>query len=146
MSRRVEGSRLDTGRVDTSGHEAQQAEGLGQKAINRRRLNGIDKASGHTRETGAAAQSNRPETADFQSSSNPAGQSVDDALIDFVMPRIPEPAILRRSVSILQHCVTELVPDLDGGDQLKNLAKTLIDDEIERHRELLGRLQGGIET
>lgn len=146
MTRRVEGSRLDTGRVDTSGNEAQQAEGLSQKAINRRRLNGIDKAAGHTRETGAAAQSNRPETADFQSSSNSAGQSVDDALIDFVMPRIPEPAILRRSVSILQHCVTELVPDLDGGDQLKSLAKTLIDDEIERHRELLGRLQGGIET
>lgn len=146
MTRRVEGSGLDAARVDTSGREAQQAEGFRGQAINRRRLNGVDKAAGRTREANATSRSDRPETPDFQSSSGSTGKSIDDALIDFVMPRIPEPAILRRSVSILQHCVTELVPGLEGGDQLKSLARTLIKDEIERHRELLSRLQGGIET
>lgn len=146
MSRRLEGPRFDAGRVDTSGREAQQAEGVRGQAINRRRLNGVNKAAARAREADAPSSSDRAASADFQSSSGAAGKSLDDALIDFVMPRIPEPAILRRSVSILQHCVTHLVPDLEGGEQLKSLARTLMQDEIERHRELLGRLQGGIET
>jgi hypothetical protein len=146
MNRRLEGPRLDAGRVDTSGREAQHAEGMRGQAINRRRLNGVDKAAGRTQEANAASQSDRPQTADFHYASGASGKSLDDALIDFVMPRIPEPAILRRSVSILQHCVTQLVPGLEGGEQLKSLAKTLMQDEIERHRELLDRLQGGIET
>ncbi|WP_395383006.1 hypothetical protein ACHMW4_31160 [Mesorhizobium sp. UC22_110] len=62
------------------------------------------------------------------------------------MPEIPEPAILRRSVPILHHFITEVVPDLEGGEPLRALARTLMHDEIERHRELLGRLQGGTGT
>jgi hypothetical protein len=146
MNRRLEGPGLDAGRLDTSGREAQQVDGARGQAINRRRLNNVEKAAARTRETNGAARSERPETADFQPPSGSSGKSLDDALIDFIMPRIPDPAILRRSVSILQHCVTDLVPDLEGGEQLKNLARTLMQDEIERHRELLGRLQGGIET
>jgi hypothetical protein len=117
-----------------------------RQAINRRRLNGIGKTANRSQEASAASQSDRPEGADFQYSSDATGKSLDDALIDFVMPRIPEPAILRRSVFILQNCITDLVPSLEGGEQLKSLARTLMEDEIERHRELLGRLQGGIET
>ena len=143
MNRRLEGPGLDAGRLDTSGREAQQADGARGQTINRRRLNNVEKAAARTREANGAARS---ETADFQPPSGSTGKSLDDALIDFIMPRIPDPAILRRSASILQHCVTDLVPDLEGGEQLKNLARTLMQDEIERHRELLGRLQGGIET
>ena len=145
MSCRLEGPRFDAGKVDTSGREARQAEGIRGQSINRRRLNGVEKAA-RMREANAASSSDRPEAADLQASLGATGKSLDDALIDFIMPRIPDPAILRRSVSILQHCVTNLVPDLEGGEQLKNLALTLMQDEIERHRELLGRLEGGIET
>jgi hypothetical protein len=146
MNRRLEGPRFDAAWVDTSGRAAQQAEGVRGQPINRRRLNGVDKAAARAGEASSASRSDRSEAADFQSSSVATGKSLDDALIDFVMPRIPEPAILRRSVSILQHCVTHLVPDLEGGEHIKSLARTLIQDEIERHRELLGRLQGGVET
>ncbi|MCG7503600.1 hypothetical protein [Mesorhizobium retamae] len=76
-------------------------------------------------------------------SAGASGKSLDEILAEFVMPEIPEPAILRRSVPILHHFITEVVPDLDGGEPLRALAKSLMEDEIERHRELLGRLQGG---
>lgn len=71
--------------------------------------------------------------------------SVDDLLAEFVAPQALEPAILSRSVSILQHCITDLVPDLDGGDQLHDLAKALMEEEIERQRDLLDRMQEGFE-
>ena len=73
-------------------------------------------------------------------SAGASGKSLDEILAEFVMPEIPEPAILRRSVPILHHFITEVVPDLDGGEPLRALAKSLMEDEIERHRELLGRL------
>ncbi|WP_245492974.1 MULTISPECIES: hypothetical protein [unclassified Mesorhizobium] len=146
MNRRLEGPRLDSARLDTSGRGAQHAESLRSQPINRRRLNGIGKTTSRTNQAGAAKQSDRPEAADFQTSQDAAGTSLEDALIDFVMPRISDPVILRRSVSILQDCITHLVPNLDGGEQLKDLARTLMWDEIGRHRDLLGQLQGGDET
>lgn len=146
MSRRLEGPRFDAARLDTSGREAQPAEGVRGQAINRRRLNGIEKAAGRTKEANSASGADHAEAADFQPSSGTAGKSLDEILIEFVMPRIPDPAILHQSVSILQHCVTHLVPSLEGGEQLRTFARTLMHDEIERHRELRGRLQRGIET
>ncbi|RVC64683.1 MAG: hypothetical protein EOS65_04185 [Mesorhizobium sp.] len=131
--------------MDTAGREVRQAEGVRGQAINRRRMNGVDKAASRAQGTKSAAGAERPQTAEFQSSREAAGESLDDILVDFVMPRIPEPAILRRSVPILQHFVTHLVPNLEGGEQLKSLARTLMEDEIERHRDLLGRMQEGIE-
>ncbi|MGX5844385.1 hypothetical protein ACWGTI_27080 [Mesorhizobium sp. ArgA1] len=145
MNRRLEGPRFDTARVDSAGREVRQAEGVRGQAINRRRMNGVDKAANRAQGTKSAAGAEKPETAEFQSSRGPAEQSLDEILINFVMPSIPEPAILRRSVPILQHFVTHLVPDLEGGEQLKTLARTLMEDEIERHRDLLGRMQEGIE-
>lgn len=109
-------------------------------------MNGVDKAASRAQGTTSAAGTEKPGTAKFQSSRGMAGESLDEALINFVMPAIPEPAILRRSVAILQHLVAHLVPDLEGGEQLKTLARTLMEDEIERHRDLLARIQEGIET
>ena len=145
MNRRLEGPRFDTARVDTAGREVRQAEGVRGQAINRRRMNGADKASNRALGTKSADGAEKPQTAEFQPSPGQAGESLDEILINFVMPSIPEPAILRRSVPILQHFVTDMVPDLEGGEQLKTLARTLMEDEIERHRDLLGRMQEGIE-
>ncbi|SIT55737.1 conserved hypothetical protein [Mesorhizobium prunaredense] len=144
MNRRLEGPRFDTARIDTTGREVRQAEGVHGQAINRRRMNGVDKAASRAQGTRSAAGTQKPGTAEFQSSRGTAGESLDEALINFVMPAIPEPAILRRSVPILQHFVAHLVPGLEGGEQLKTLARTLMEDEIERHRDLLGRIQEGI--
>ncbi|AZN98244.1 hypothetical protein EJ066_14250 [Mesorhizobium sp. M9A.F.Ca.ET.002.03.1.2] len=132
--------------MDTAGREVRQAEGVRGQAINRRRMNGIDKAASRAQGTTSAAGTEKPETAEFQPAQGTTGESLDEALINFVMPGIPEPAILRRSVPILQHFVANLVPDLEGGEQLKTLARTLMEDEIERHRDLLDRIQEGIET
>ncbi|MDG4884032.1 hypothetical protein [Mesorhizobium sp. WSM4884] len=144
MNRRLEGPRLDSARMDTAGRDVHQAEGVRNQTISRRRMNGVDQVAKRAQGTKAAA-AEMPETAEFQASREAAGESLDDILINFVMPAIPEPAILRRSVPILQHFITNLVPELEGGEQLKTLARALIEGEIERHRDLLGRMQEGIE-
>jgi hypothetical protein len=146
VNRRLEGPRFDTARIDTTGREVRQAEGVRGQAINRRRMNGVDKAASRAQGTTSAAGTEKPQNAEFQPSQGTYSESLDEAIINFVMPGIPEPAILRRSVPILQHFVTHLVPGLEGGEQLKTLARTLMEDEIERHRDLLGRIQEGIET
>ncbi|MER9253825.1 hypothetical protein NKI59_18730 [Mesorhizobium sp. M0598] len=144
MNRRLEAARFDTARIDTAGREARQAESVRGQAISRRRTNGVGKkAANGTQGARSAAGAEGPETAEFQASQGAAGESLDEILANFVMPNIPEPAILRRSVPILQDLVTHLVPSLEGGEQLKTLAKTLMEDEIECHRDLLGRMQEG---
>lgn len=144
MNRRLEGPRFDAGRLETTGHQARQAENTRTHAINRQQLKRIRKSADGTQEAASASQANGPDQERSQAAH--AGQSLDEILIDFVMPHLPEQAILRRSVAILQHCVTDLIPTLEGGDQLKGLAQALMDEEIERHRVLLGKLQGGSET
>lgn len=145
MTRRLDGPNIETSNVDLAGREVRQAEGLLTRSVNRRRLDEIDRLRGRTSGAGAARGSEQPEAADF--SYTVSGQSIDEALTEFVMPSIPDPSILRRTASILQDCLVNLVPNLEGGDQLKNLASTLMRDEIEKHRDLLGRLrEGGMET
>ncbi|WP_320251569.1 hypothetical protein [Mesorhizobium vachelliae] len=131
--------------METAGRDVHQAEGLRGQTISRRRMNGVDKTPKGAQGTKSAAAAGEPETAEFQASRYAAGESLDEILSNFVMPTIWEPAILRRSVPILEHFIANLVPDLEGGEQLKTLARTLIEDEIERHRDLLGRMQEGIE-
>ena len=80
---------------------------------------------------------------EFQPARNAADLSLDEVLLDFVMPVGAEPGILRRCVPILQRFVADLVPDLEGGEQLRTLAVTLMEEEIERHRNLVGRMQEG---
>ncbi|MDQ0331340.1 MULTISPECIES: hypothetical protein [Phyllobacteriaceae] len=138
MSRRVDGPRFDA-RPESIGRDADASPA---QPIERRRLNGINrrKAKGANSTSGAEGL----ETEAFNGpSAGTGGKSLDEILAEFVMPEIPEPAILRRSVPILHHFITEIVPDLEGGEPLRALARTLMEDEIERHRELLGRLQGG---
>lgn len=55
-----------------------------------------------------------------------------ELLFDVVEPGIIEPAVLLRSVSILRNCDLNLVPTLDGGDQLQGFAHAMIREEIAR--------------
>lgn len=147
MIQRLDALRTDTSKLDTTaGREAQPVEGTRRRIIDRPRLNGLEKASARA---GKADGANEPAKFDPGSSTalvGPGSLSLDEALEDFVMPGIPDPTIIRRSVSILQHCVDHLVPNLDGGEQLHDLATTLLEEEIERHRELLRLLQGGAQA
>lgn len=140
MSRRVDGPRFDA-RPESIGRDA-HADASHAQPIERRRLNRINRAK--AKGTNSTSGADGLETEAFAGpSAGATGKSLDEILAEFVMPEIPEPAILRRSVPILHHFITEVVPDLEGGEPLRALARTLMEDEIERHRELLGRLQGG---
>lgn len=141
MTRRLEGTRLGTASVDTSGVRIQHAETPELESVSRKRPLRVNKpptSPSHADSLQASERSFRPDAGN--------GRSLDEALLDFVMPRVTEPAILKRSASILQACISELVPHLNGGTQLRELATSLMTDEIERHRELLGRMREGAET
>ncbi|HEV2503930.1 MAG TPA: hypothetical protein VGV39_12700 [Mesorhizobium sp.] len=143
MNRRVDGPRFDA-RPDSIGRDG-HANASHPQPIERRRLNGVNRTK--TKGANSASGTDELETETFGGpSASTTGKSLDEILAEFVMPEIPEPAILRRSVPILHHFITEVVPDLEGGEPLRALARTLMQDEIERHRELLGRLQGGTGT
>ncbi|QPC42958.1 hypothetical protein HW532_09810 [Kaustia mangrovi] len=78
--------------------------------------------------------------------SDVTANSLGEELVDFIMPRIAEPGIFQRSVSILEHLAADVIPRLEGGEELRSLATTLIEDEIGRHQDLLERIHGGLET
>jgi hypothetical protein len=137
MSRRLEGPRLDTARAD--GRDVRQAESVRGQSIGRRRMNDAERA----RQAASAGAAEDPQVPEFQPARNAADLSLDEVLLDFVMPVGAEPGILRRCVPILQRFVVDLVPDLEGGEQLRTLAVTLMEEEIERHRNLVGRMQEG---
>jgi hypothetical protein len=68
------------------------------------------------------------------------------AILDFVMPRVSDPAILRsdRRVAILESLLSDILPHLDDGNGAGSLAVKVVGDEISRQRHLLARLQQGI--
>ncbi|MCR4264822.1 hypothetical protein [Nitratireductor sp. ZSWI3] len=148
MTQRLDALRVDTSRLDTSaGREAPSIEGARRRTIDRPRLNGVDKST--AREGSAAdgaAEAGRLDSGASPVTSRFGPPSLDQALEDFVAPGIPDPTIIRRSVSILKDCVDHLVPNLDGGEQLHELATTLLEEEIQRHQELLRLLHGGGQT
>lgn len=72
-----------------------------------------------------------------------APRSPRQLVADFVEPRIsdPTPFLGGRSLSILERLASEILPNLDESEELRSLAGDIIADEIDRHRELLMRLQ-----
>ena len=148
MTPRLDAVRIDTSRLDgNAGREAPSVEGARRRTVDRPRLDGLEKPS--SRAGKAADGAGDAQALDANGSSSIASfgaRSLDDALDGFVTPGIPDPTIIRRSISILQHCVEHLVPDLDGGEQLHDLATALLEDEIERHKELLRLMQEGAHT
>jgi hypothetical protein len=77
-----------------------------------------------------------------------ARTSPNEDLADFIMPRLTQPAILQggRSLAILEHLVTSVIPSFEESHQLRSLATAAIAAEISRRRDLLDRLHQGIAT
>ena len=73
-------------------------------------------------------------------------RSLRQYIVDFVEPRISDPTVFQngRSLSILEHLASDIIPTLDESKELRSLAGAIIADEIERHRELVTRLHSGI--
>jgi hypothetical protein len=73
-------------------------------------------------------------------------RSLRQRVADFVEPRIsdPTPFLGGRSLSILERLASDVLPGLDESEELRSLAGDIIADEIDRHRELLLRLQSDI--
>lgn len=141
MTRRLDAVRFDAARPVT-GRKLAEAEALRAPSFDRQRLDSTRRAANRARHTDANSPAQDADASSLQAPAS-SGQSLDDVLLDLVTPRIDDPSLLRRSVSILEHCVDNVLPTLEGGDQLRHLAATLIEDEIQRHRTLLERMQGG---
>jgi len=68
--------------------------------------------------------------------------SVRDEITDFIMPRIGNSGILNslRYMELLGHVVALILPSLGEGDEIKEIAIAVIEEEMERHRELQDRI------
>lgn len=134
MNRRLEGPRLDIGKLDASADSLLQAEAQLEHVMTRRRIARPSRDPATSPETMATSALEGP--SESGAAGTTAGKSLDDILQDFIMPVIPEPAVLRRSMPILEHFMHHIVPTLEGGEQLKTIATTLLAEEIERLRIL----------
>ncbi|WP_274425122.1 hypothetical protein [Chelativorans sp. YIM 93263] len=143
MTRRIEALRVDTSSIHSNARSAQNPEVQRDEAVRRQQ---IDKVR---LQADRAQESQTPGGAELQDPARSASpdrkRSPDELLADFVAPGIPDGDILQRSASILEQFVTELVPELRGGEELHKMATTLIEEEIERHQYLLERMQEGVE-
>ena len=76
----------------------------------------------------------------------PKQGSLEADIVDFTIPRISEPNIFHasRSISLLEHFLENLLPNLDDSEELRILAAKVIGDEISRQRDVLERLQAGL--
>lgn len=144
MTRRVEALALDLPRLSAGAREvSSEAVDPRDPIIGRRRLDGVDAPNARTAEAGAGSRPERADAGAAPALPSLGGRSLEEVLLDFVAPRVDAPGLMRRSIAILQHCAAEIVPKLEGGEQLRTLARNLIEDEIARHRDLLHRLQRG---
>ncbi|MBS3647177.1 hypothetical protein KEU06_00870 [Pseudaminobacter sp. 19-2017] len=138
MSRRIEGSRLDVSSVDAVSPHARTGAPRGQQ-VERRRFDAVEQKTNHA---GGSREAWGIESGALLFEPGPSGTSINDVLVQYVRPRVPDPAILRRATSILEDCISELLPRLGGGEQLRSMAETLMRDEIDRHLEILEKLHG----
>jgi hypothetical protein len=74
--------------------------------------------------------------------------SMREQLIDFIMPRVGNTGILHgvRYTEILSHVVEEVLPSLEENDEIIAIATALIEEELERHRELQDRIHEALDT
>jgi len=68
--------------------------------------------------------------------------SVRDEISDFIMPRIRNSGILNSSryMELLGHVVSLILPSLGEGEDIREIAIAVIEEEMERHRELQDRI------
>lgn len=68
--------------------------------------------------------------------------SVREEIVDFIMPRVGNPAIFNsaRYLEILGDVIEHILPSMGESDEISGIATHLIEDEIERHREIQDRI------
>lgn len=71
--------------------------------------------------------------------------SLDAYLMAYITPNLSDPGILRanRSLSILERILSDVIPNLEGDEDLRSFAAGVIEDEIARRRDLMGRARKG---
>ena len=72
--------------------------------------------------------------------------SMQSDLTDFIMPSVSDPSIFHtgRCILLLQHLVSEIIPNLDESEELRRLATAMLNEEIERQRDLQTRRNSAI--
>ncbi len=73
-------------------------------------------------------------------------KSSESVLIDYVMPPMPDGRIFEGShiVALFEYLRDEVLPLMNGNEELTDLATRIINDEIERHNFVLEKRQSGI--
>jgi hypothetical protein len=71
---------------------------------------------------------------------------IESMMIDFIMPLISDPGIFQngRVVDLLEYLQANLLSELDNREELTELAKQIIEDEIARHNLVAQRRQSEI--
>jgi hypothetical protein len=75
-----------------------------------------------------------------------ATQSLRQAIAEFVKPKISNPSLLHgsRTTLILEQLVNDILPMLEGSEELRTLASTVLEDEMGRRQELDSRIHTGL--
>jgi hypothetical protein len=75
-----------------------------------------------------------------------ATQSLRQAIAEFVKPKISNPSLLHgtRTTLILEQLVNDILPMLEGSEELRTLASTVLEDEMGRRQELASRIHTGL--
>jgi len=68
--------------------------------------------------------------------------SVREEISDFIMPRIGNPGIFNsaRYMEILGDVIAHILPSMGESDEISGIAINVIEEEIERHREVQDRI------
>lgn len=71
------------------------------------------------------------------------GLSLRGEIEQLTMPAISDPSIFgnERSMSLLNHVIKTILPHLDSNEDVTSIAKAILEEEIDRRRELQARLE-----
>lgn len=137
MTRRVEGIRVEPPNPNTA-QEVGRSGAVHGKAVERRQLKTLTPPKKNVFGASGANAADPAQTEALLATLH-GGRSIDEILTEFVRPRIADSSIVRRASLLLDECVENFVPYMDGGENIRSLATALIGDEIGRHRDFIGR-------
>ncbi len=143
MIRRLDGLPLSSSQAPSSTNSTEAKEDSRLQPVVRRQLTGLENVSRRHKKADVDTVVG-PDEALVSAVVGEAGtsvRSIDDILNAFVMPRLSDAGILRRSLPILRHFVEEIIPQMEGGEHFKEIAAKLVQDEINKHRELFQQRQ-----
>jgi hypothetical protein len=96
-------------------------------------------------ETVADTSATDAPTADHRASTTTI-PSLRQAIADFVTPKITHSGLLQgpRATLLLEQLVSHILPMLGGSDELRELASTVLEDEMGRHQDVTSRIHEGL--